>query len=181
MLKKLEAPYLTDNNRYYTQQLFYEMWLDVDPELRVIEPVFTLTYDRPGLVNARTTFIEMNDPTGYQWAMKYLKSWKHWDEWLLKAKWFREALDSWLAELEVKTRSEALTAIKDISTGGSGQSLAAAKYLAEQGWVKGASRRGRPSKEELTGELKARAEALEKTNADMQRIGLTVIQGGVGT
>lgn len=178
MLIKLEPPYLTENNRYYTQQLFYETWLDVEVDKRVLEPVFTLTYDRPGLINARTTFIEMNDPTGYQWAMTYLKSWKHWEEWLLKAKWFREALDSWLQELEIKTRSEALTTIKDISQSGSGQALAAAKYLAESGWVKG-TKRGRPSKEELTGELKAQAEALKQTNLDMERVGLKLIQGGV--
>ncbi len=174
-MKKLTSPpYVGDRNHYYKQQLFIERWVLYQEDKRVIEPVFSLYYDKPGLINAKDTFVELNDPTGYKWAIQYLGSWRHFQE-LLKAPWFREAFSVWLEELNAKTASEALVRIKEIAEQGGQQALAASKYLVEQGWQ---TKRGRPSKAEVRGELKKAVEMNETTIEDMARIGLKVIEGG---
>ena len=175
MKKLTKPPYVGEGNHFYKQQLFYERWILYAEDKRVIEPLFSLYYDKPGLINAKATFVELNDPTGYKWAMAYLGSWKHFQE-LLKGPWFREAFSVWLEELQAKTASEALVRIKEIAEGGGQQSLAASKYLVEQGWL---SKRGRPSNAEVRGELKKAIEINETTKEDMERIGLKVIEGGL--
>lgn len=168
-------PYVSPSGKFYTKQLFWEVWNSVKIEDRDVSPVFSLHIDRPGLINARRTFIDLNDPTGYKWALEYLGTWKHWEA-LQRAPWFVEAVSEWREELKIKMASESLTAIKEIADGSTSNALAANKYLVEQGWLK--SGRGRPSREELKGELKKRAEQLETTNNDLERIGLKLVYGG---
>jgi len=175
MIKLTTKPYVYDKNRFYKRQLFLEQWVLYQEEKRVIEPVFSLYYDKPGLINAKDTFVELNDPTGYKWAIEYLGSWKHFQA-LLETPWFREAYSVWLEELQAKTAAEALIRIKEIAESGGQQALAASKYLVEQGWL---SKRGRPSKAEIRGELKKAVEINETTKEDMERIGLKVIEGGL--
>lgn len=140
-------------------------------ELRVLEkPIFTLHIERPGYICIRNTFVELGDPTGYKWAIKYLGDYEHWKT-LMKCKWFQEAYEVWINELETKVRSDALEIIQKIAQEGlPTQSLVAAKYLASFEWKKG--ERGRPSKSELQGELKRAAQALTVEDDDANRIGL---------
>jgi hypothetical protein len=79
----------------------------------------------------------------------------------------------------MKNRADAIQKIKQIADEGNDtQALQASKYLAEAGWDKQAAR-GRPSKEELKGELKRLANLSEQTNEDLERIGgLKLIKGG---
>lgn len=140
-------------------------------EQRVIDPVFCLYDDKPGLINARKSFVHLGDPTGYKWAMTYLGDWAHWKQ-LEKCKWFKEALDVWREELKIKVQSEAIDIIKAVSESDDKQALVAARYLAEYGWDKKGPGRGRPSKAEVQGELKKAAEAATDEDADLKRIGL---------
>lgn len=163
--------YRASNGIWRTSSLFYER--NADPNQI---SVFSLHEDREGLINARKTYVELEDPTGYQWAMKYLDSWTHMQK-LMRLPWFIEAKESWDEELFFKLRSEAISKIKEIGEGESSLALSAQKYLAERGWEKTESKRGRPTKTEVKGELKRQAQLLEVEDEDMERIGLRVVGG----
>lgn len=175
--KKPEKPYKSYNGIWYTQSLFWErsraqISRDDTPEH---DPVFSLYDDKPGLINARKTFVSENDPTGWKWCMKYLGDWDQWTK-LLKCKWFAEAFEIWRDELKTKVQSEALDRLREISVSESPQALQAAKFLATFEWER--KTRGRPSKAELDAEMRRLTNTLTEEDDDAQRIGLKVIQGG---
>lgn len=168
--------YLASNGQYITNLLFVEKWTEMGEEFRTRPPVFSLNVDKPGLINARTTFVELMDPTGVEWADKYLGSYRHWLK-LCEKEWFAAALDGWLAEIKMRQTAISIKKIQEIAAGDSAQSINANKYLAEEGWKK--SGRGRPSKAEMDAELKKNVKAIEDTADDLARIGgLKVIKGG---
>ena len=164
----MSSKYTNENGVRYTQVLFWEQWIGLDEPRRVRNPVFTLYSDKPGLVNGRTSFVELGDPTGYKWALKYLGDYDHWLK-LCKCSWFQEALEVWQNELKQKVRADALETIRAISKSeNQAQALPAAKYLAGYEWEKGG--RGRPSKEEVSGKLKEQVRLLEDEDEDYKRI-----------
>jgi hypothetical protein len=183
-LKKLtKPPYKGDSGAWYTKALFYEEAIRHELAVRVVEPVFTLNSEIEGLICARTTFIELEDPTGYKWAMKYLKSWPHFEK-LLGCSWFAPHYANWVAEIKIILKARALEQIKQIAAGcGEGVTsavmLQANKYLASAEWEKPLFSRGRPSKGEISGELKRLTEQIAMEDNDIERIGgLKLIQGG---
>lgn len=176
MQKLTKFPYKASNGIWLTEAIFWERANDKPVSQRTHEPIFSLYDDKPGLVNCRTTFVNFKDPTGRKWALTYLGDWNHWTR-LMRCKWFREAYDSWIMELNAQLKSEALSKVMEIMQGeNSAQALAAAKYIASAEYDKVG--RGRPSKSEMEGELKRAAEAVAVEDEDLARIGLTVINGG---
>lgn len=175
----MKPPYQASNGNWYTRGLFREQVMLYPPERRPeIDPPFSLYRDHPGCINARKTFVEEGDPTGYKWAMKYLGDWEHWCV-LLKCTWFKEALTEWQKELEAKLQSEAMDRIRAIAQDETDKSgLVAAKYLADKAWKdkKTPSTRGRPSAAEITGELKRQAQDKAVEDEDAARIQLKVVK-----
>ena len=167
-LPKPKPPYKTEQNKWFTAQLFYDRWVEYPIELRLIQPVFSLHEDKPGLINARATFVALDDPTGYLWAVKYLGDYNHWKE-LMKAKWFRDAYIQWREELELKLQTQGLLVMKELAENGNPQ---AAKFLANKEWNKNTSGRGRPSKVEIQGALREEVRKATVEDEDMVRIGL---------
>jgi len=176
-LKKLtKPPYKGESGVWLTEALFYQKTVDKPKNRLICEPVFDLYDTRPGLINCRTTFVNLKDPTGRKWAMTYLGDWNHWLR-LMRCAWFREAFEVWISELNLQLKSEAIAKALEIMNGENGaQALAAAKFIATAEYDK--SVRGRPSKQELEGQLKKAAEALTVEDEDLARIGLKVIAGG---
>ncbi len=168
-------PPLPDNlrasNGWLTEALFWDRMVIKTEETRKYKPRFTLNHDKDGYINARKSFVELGDPTGYKWAMEYLGDWMHYLA-LCKCKWFKEALVGWQEELRIKVQSEALDVIRKVAASDDKQAAVAARYLAEYGWEKKPSTRGRPSKAELQGELKKAVEVLSVEDEDAKRIGL---------
>src|SRR6185295_15894662 len=112
-------------------------------------PVFSLNkagikVDDRELICARQSFIEEADVTGYRFAVKYLDGWTHWLR-LMDVSWFKDAVSLWVSELEAKIQAESLTKLRDIAKSSSPSAFAANKYLADQGYKKTKSNRGRPS------------------------------------
>jgi hypothetical protein len=170
----MKAPYRASNGVWYTKSLFLEQAYG---DTRT-DTVFSLYDDVPGLINCQRTFVELGDPTGYKWAMMYLRDWNHWQK-LIDVPWFREAYETWVNELSMKQRSEAIARIQDIARSeNDAQALPASKYIAERGWEKSLPSRGRPSKSEVAGELKRAIAAATVEDEDAARIGLTLIKGG---
>lgn len=162
------------NNMFLLGSLFYERNLLNPEQDRKPEYVkFSLHDDRPGLVNARKAFVALEDPTGYEFAMRYLNgSFEHWTR-LMACDWFKEAYRLWMGELNAKFKAKAFRKIRDLADGDDtppAVKLQANKYL--HSLDKPTSNRGRPSGEEVTGELKRLAEEARSVKEDMERIGL---------
>lgn len=169
---KLQFPYKNEQNQRYSKQLFFETWRDLPVEQRLGEPPFTLNMEKDGLISFHDEYIQDADPTGYKTSTRLLGDFAYWKH-LMKAGWFRDAVAQWDEELEAKLQSEALDKIREISRGDDPKALAAAKFLATKEYKKtGATKRGRPSKDELEGRLNQEAEEIKKLQDDAARIRL---------
>ncbi len=109
-------------------------------------------------------YLEIADPTEYEFANTYLLNWKHWQR-LCENKLLRKYIDEWRDELEVKLRSRG---VKDIMGSASEGNYQAAKWLADRGWsTRGA---GRPSKAEVEREKRIQAGIADEYEADVIRL-----------
>lgn len=175
--RKLSPPYKTPINTWYTRALFDDIQRMVRQDERVdVEPVFTLMHDRPGLINCRKTFVEIGDPTGYQWSMQYLKDYDHWLHLMKNSFWFREAVEDWLVELKAKLKAEGIQAIRKQARDSDNPSLAqaAAKYLANEEWDK--KEKGRPTNAQIQAAVKQQTRKRTEEDDDLERIGLKVVK-----
>lgn len=129
--------------RPLTQGLFLELNYDTD------YAVFTFNdndkiYKGIKYPSLKKLFLDCEDPTEYEFATKYLLGWKHWIR-MNENKMLKEHFDEWREEFEIKTRSEAIRSIVDMTA--EGTNFQAAKWLADKGWDKRPA--GRPSKAEI--------------------------------
>ena len=109
-------------------------------------------------------YLEMEDPTEYDFAMKYLLGFKHWKR-LYENKLIGRHIDEWREELEMKLRSRA---VKHMLTSAAEGNYQAAKWFADRGWTnKGA---GRPSKLDIEREKKFQANVDKEYGADVFRL-----------
>lgn len=118
-------------------------------------------------------YMEEADPTEYRFATKYLDGWSHWEE-LSVAPWFKDYVEAWRRELEVKLRSDSLRRIKAVSEDKEdSNSYHANKYLLEANWkTKEEGKRGRPSKAALKQEIKNQAQEYAQIEKDAERLGV---------
>lgn len=121
-----------------TQSLFLEVGYTDDAIYTLKEVDYT--YNGKLYKSLKLLYMEMADPTEYEFANTYLLGWKHWMR-ICDNKILRKHIDEWREELEVKLRCEAARHVMSQARSGSFQ---AAKWVADKGWgVRGA---GRPSK-----------------------------------
>jgi hypothetical protein len=154
--------------RYRTASLFKESSFTIKSKEKY-PPLFTLKpRDTDGLISMGKVFLELEDPTGYQVAIRLLGSYDHWKV-LCKSKWFTPHLQDWEEELEIKLQSQALVKIKEIAAGETSQAIQAAKFLNDKGWK---PKRGRPSKEEREHAMKLTSKLEEAVSEDLERIRL---------
>lgn len=165
-----------DNYTLRTSSLFHDRWRLMMPDLQVkYLPLFSLhtagvivDEDRE-LICARDAFIAEGDVTGYKFAVKYLEGWQHWLR-LMNCGWFKDAVDLWVSELEAKLQAEALAKVRLIAQSSSPSAFSASKYLADQGYRKGGSKRGRPSKIEVENNLREAAQSERDLESDFKRV-----------
>lgn len=178
MKKDFSSKFTNANNQLLTASLFFELCRDKGWDTKTA--IFSFQSNREGLVNARKTFIEEQDVTGFLWAKKYLANFDHFKR-IKDAAWFKPHLEEWIEEIEQGLMSTAVKEIRNIAndeTQTAAARLAANKYLAEQGWRKSSSSsssgrgRGRPSKEEVTAETKRMARQQAQEDEDAARIGI---------
>lgn len=135
------------NNKRLLKGLFFETTLADKTGV-----MYTLKdEDHLGYPSLGRLYLDMEDPTEYNFAIAYLESWTHWEQ-LLACNWFRPFIERWRRELDVKLKSKALAEIKTEARNGGKNSFTANRYLLERGWElkePGAAKRGRPSKEEI--------------------------------
>lgn len=119
-------------------------------------------------------YMQENDPTEYRFATKYLANWDHWLR-LQECPWFKEHLESWRNELEVRMKSQALAKIMAESKAGGKEAFSASKYLLEKGWEP-KNTKGRPSKEDIKAAAKDQLESLQRVTNDAERLGIKLVQ-----
>jgi len=172
-MHKHKSPFRSENNKYFTKQLFYETWQNLAIDSRQIEPVFTLYQDREGLINFGKKYVELADPTGVKITDQLLNGdYTHWTV-MNNCKWFIAAKELWDKELDARLKAEAMDNLKEIMKEGMpAQRLAASKYIANQEYRKTQSNRGRPSKQEVEKETKKMAEEERTILEDYNRIRL---------
>lgn len=120
----------------------------------------------------REYFLELDDPTCYDFAVSLFESWHHFKV-LMSLDWFSKHINEWLEELEMKKQAEGLKYIADEVRRDGKQAMAAAKFLVNKDWVtKGNPRtkRGRPSNAEKEAFLKQEAGIDKDLAADADRI-----------
>ena len=162
--------YKDDQNRYLTRALFKET-SDLMSRKK-FSPEFTLKeHDIKGYKSMRALYLSYDDPTEYTFAIEVLGSWDHWQK-LSNCTWFKDDyLEPWRFELEIKLRAQGINVMKGLALD---KNKDAAKWLAQGGW--GATKRGRPSKEEVEGERKIRARLKDDIEADAERLGIRVVK-----
>ena len=115
----------------------------------------------------RRVFVDIADPTEYEAALQLAGSWAEWQR--MKKEWpeFRDKiLIDWLAEVEVKLRSEAIRQVCIHSRADSG--AAAAKWVAEGKYKP--RRAGNPSKAEVQKQAKIQARIDDEVQDDIARV-----------
>jgi hypothetical protein len=158
--------------RYRTQSLFREFYI------KDVKPLWTLKDEDPAneLPSLKQLYLEVADPTEYQFALEAFGNWKQWLK-IKASKAIGPYLEDWPLELELKLRSEGIQEVILEAQGGKSK-FNAAKFLANADWKGTASKRGRPSKEEVERERKIAAKLDSEFSEDAERIGLSVIEGG---
>lgn len=144
-------------------------------EMRSVEPPFTLNNPKEGYICFREEYVKDSDPTGYTTAKRIFGDYSYW-EFLCGISWFKEAKQKWDVELDAKLQSEGMKKIRELAGGEDAKALAAARFLALLEHKKGkiSVKRGRPSKEEIEGNLKAETQNRKEIDADAERIRLIV-------
>lgn len=148
---------------------------------QLIKPLYSLHADFDGIPNFRTRYVALGDKSGYKIAKELLENYDHFLI-LMKCSWFREAKEVWDLELDAKIEAEAASVFKEIANNADlkpSERITAAKALLSLRPRNSRSKddisrstRGRPSNEEVEGELKRSAEEARTLEEDKQRIRL---------
>jgi hypothetical protein len=121
----------------------------------------------------RKIYVEMEDPTEYDFACQHLDGWMHWKK-LSESSFFQEYLKEWREELEVRMRAKALNRIKTRAASADKDSFAADKILLAGGWktTEDKQKVGRPSKEKIQQEAEKLFSAATEFDEDFKRLNI---------
>jgi hypothetical protein len=169
-----------DMGRYRTQSLFWELRFKGDEDKYA--PLFTIKdYDlvKDGITYPSLKQIYMSydhiPNFEYEFAMDVFNSWDHWTKLATDTvPIVKNAIKGWREELEIKLKAAAIKSLIMTSREPDSKGFNAAKYLADKGY---APVRGRPSKEEVEREKRIQAGVNKDLEADMERLGLSVVNG----
>jgi hypothetical protein len=158
-----------NGGRRYLRALFYE---ETGEDKSTV--LYTLKReDHLGFPSLFRLYMETGDLTEYNFASKYLDGLPHWQE-LAGQDWFKGYAAAWRSELELRVRASALAAIEAVAKDPDHvSSFQANRYLLEANWkADKATKRGRPTSDEVKAEITAQAASLTQINKDAERIGL---------
>lgn len=151
--------------RYRTQSLLLELGYSKDAVYSLKE----IDYEYKGKLypSLKRLYLQMSDPTEYQFAMSYFASWDQWQR-ICANKQITPHVEAWRFEMEVKMRSEGIAAVRKHSKSHNPNAWQAAKWLADKGWdVRGP---GRPTKDEVEHNKKVQSHILNEFEQDAERL-----------
>ena len=150
--------------RPLTQSLFLEIGYEEDKAIYTFKDE-DHEYKGNTYYSLKQLYLEMEDPTEYEFANKYLLGWQHWKR--LKAnKILAKHFAEWEEELELRLRAQGIRAAIDQAAEDKG--FQAAKWLADKGWQKNSV--GRPSKHDKLREERMQAKLDDEFSADVVRL-----------
>ena len=150
---------------HYLQALFFETALEQNKDY----VLYTLKQqDHRGYPSIHRLFVEMNDPTEYNFAKEYFASWTHW-KMIKDCTWFKPYYDAMKEELEVSIRAKALADLR-ASAEDPKNTVQVNKYLLDKGWVDKTDTRGRPSKDTIKREADKLFKDKQELEEDFSRI-----------
>ena len=158
------------NGQRMTSSLFFEQSYH-DPS----KAIYTLKdIDWKGYRSLYRLYLEEEDLTEYLFANKYFENWSHWLD-ICNSPWFRDYIERWRTELNLKMEAQALRRIQEESKDkDSKNNFSANKTVLDKLWKENnptkATARGRPTKDEVRGELNRRANEEQKLQEDFDRI-----------
>ena len=136
------------NGRFRTESLFYEFDTSLDKSVAL----YTLKdTDHKGLPSAKAKYLELEDPTEYEFAMWLVGNWKHWQRICANGK-LKPHIEEWREELEVKVRAKA---IKFLAQSDKGTDR---KWIAEGRWLEKLERKENPRKRRIAEAISAEIE-----------------------
>lgn len=164
-----DNPFRSENNARLLKGLFFEVTGNPSTVLYTLKD-----RDYKGFPSLYRLYMEEQDDTEYIFATKYLDGWEHW-EMLCECTWFQPFVSRWRKEMYLKKTAGLLKAIQSEAMSADGKNrFQAAKYLLDREWERnipeGKKKRGRPSKEEVQGELAREAEEKKRQLEDLERI-----------
>lgn len=134
---------LDDAGRPMTQALFLELGYNEKYAMYTLKEQDHV-WNGKTYPSLKRLYLATEDPTEYEFAVKYLLSWNHWKR-IVENKVIGRYIAEWRDELEIKLRSRAIRDIQSLCESENGN-YQAAKFLADRGWDKRGA--GRPSKQE---------------------------------
>lgn len=161
------------SNRPRTQSLFIEYENENYRAVFTLQP-FNVIKDGTEYLSLYRKYMEIADPTEYRFAIKCFGSYQHWQ--LLQSRpWFQPYVNAWREELDASIKSQAAVEMFEIAnTTSSDQTrVQALKWLSDRGYlgsIPKPKRRGRPSKEEIEGELRRQLTNSKDINDDYTRL-----------
>lgn len=166
-----KSKFKNPNGVYIVKTLFCE-WDDTSRS----QCVYTLknddhTMDGVTYPSLKKLYLELEDPTEYEFSQLYLDGWDHWKK-LSSAAFFKEHCKEWREELEIRLRSQALARIKKRAAQDSKDSMVADKILLSGGWKtpEEKERVGRPSKQKIKEEADKLFRDTSEVDEDYKRI-----------
>lgn len=171
---------LKDAAGRYRTNLFYEFNKTRHEDY---PPMYTMR-EAPWKGLPSAYLIYMTSDTEYEAAMKLVGSWLHWER-LLKSRPFMEGMDdggqwvglnSWREEKEIRDQAIAYNQLKMSAASGNVQ---AQKMILDGKKI--ASKRGRPSQDEVKAAAREHAKIARELKADLKRIKLVTQNGELAT
>lgn len=148
-----------------TISLFLELSYDENAIYSLKEDHYTHA-TRGFFPSIKKLYLELEDPTEYEFASKYFLSWKHWQQ-VCNSRVMKKHVEEWRHELEVKLRSRGVKHM--ILSAGQGN-YQASKWLVDRGWdLRG---KGRPSKSEVEAEKEIITRVANEYEDDFKRLQL---------
>ena len=148
--------------RPITQSLFLEIGYSKSAAYTLKE--VDHEYEGRTYPSIKRLYLEMEDPTEYEFATKYFLNWKHWERICANVAIFQHVRE-WREELDFKLKASATKKMSELAKADKYQAV---KWLADKGWaVKGA---GRPSKEQLKRDKDIADQVADEYGGDVVRM-----------
>lgn len=156
----------------YLRRLFLETSYTLNDKSDI--PYTLRDEDHPeGYKSLYKLYIEAEDPTEIVFAEAYLDGHSHWTR-LCECTWFKEFVERWRLELDLKLKSKAIEIVKAVALDSAHKNqFEAVKILLNAPWrdkPKAKDGRGRPSKAEVKGELKSRVDEEVALQEELKRV-----------
>lgn len=164
MRNQMSNKFKNVNGVYLLRELFYETAQNRD------NVIYTLkNEDHEGFPSLYRAYMDCGDVTEYEFATQYLGGWEHWKS-LSECSWMKALVAKWRDELEVSIRSKQLKNVLDAASGKSRESFQAQKYLLDSLRKETGSKRGRPTKAEVTKAARDIADEGKRLDEDFLRL-----------